>query len=523
MAATPAFQLLEQALLTEHPRDEFMIFYENGAPRTIGTADYQRAIDQAAANLQARTASVAPGSWVGVCLPNSPWWYAVVFAVLKSGFNVMLVNPATPAETLDGYVRDASMAALIHEASATPDRTGAAPITVTLDELLAPTDAQPRSTWARRLAFCTSGSTGANKVVLYTDEAVAGQVQNIAAHFVPGTGNPRFLACLENESVEGLRDLVLLPMSHIYGFQFHLAFALDGYTLVFPKNPAVSGYIDTMREQGVFFTAFTPLLWKTIANICTSRYGALTAESLAQLVGPQFKVSSCGGAKLDNALRKAYLDAGVFSIVGHGMTEAGIICMDFPQEGSLETEGTLCTDAQIELRLLGSDGVLREEGEGELVVWRPHMMDAYLVNGHEEPWERWDGRWFRTGDIFRYENGFFTFVGRAKHVIVTETGENISAEELERHVAFLAGAADHYCVIELDGRPVLLVDGVAPEARETTTASLRTANAELPIYKKIARVVYAPQPLPLTAKGDVKRFALDLDAVRSWPSTVLVR
>ena len=74
---------------------------------------------------------------------------------------------------------------------------------------------------------------------------------------------------------------------------------------------------------------------------------------------------------------------------------------------------------------------------GELSVRGPGILQGYYSKP-EATATRFDGDWFRTGDLFRQdERGYFYIVGRMKDMI-RRTGENIAAREVE---AVLNGAA----------------------------------------------------------------------------------
>src|SRR4030067_2891392 len=58
------------------------------------------------------------------------------------------------------------------------------------------------------------------------------------------------------------------------------------------------------------------------------------------------------------------------------------------------------------------------------------MKDYYKLPG--ETAEVFDGDWFRTGDIGRFdEEGFLVITDRKKDIIVTSGGKNIAPQQLE--------------------------------------------------------------------------------------------
>jgi long-chain acyl-CoA synthetase len=81
----------------------------------------------------------------------------------------------------------------------------------------------------------------------------------------------------------------------------------------------------------------------------------------------------------------------------------------------------------IEIRIDHPD----DTGVGEVVVRGPNVMAGYYKNPEAtaEVLEK-DG-WFHTGDLGSYRDGRLVLCGRAKNVIVLETGKNVYPEEIE--------------------------------------------------------------------------------------------
>jgi long-subunit acyl-CoA synthetase (AMP-forming) len=502
--------------------EEFTLFehYRAGQKNCINNRRYLEASNTMAANLQEQLGSLAPSAWVGLCCSNDPYWYAALFAIMKSGYRVVLINPTSGPDAVRQIVADAGITGVVCDPGFGP--LGVAG--VTLADLLVPTTSAPNVCWADKLAICTTGTTSASKVVVYDAWAMTDQVKAFSAQFALEGGNAGFLALLDDGPLRGRRLLAMLPFCHIFGFIYLMAFALHGCTLVMPHAPTIQGAIEAIKQNQVFLMPYTPILWKKILNVCVSRYGEVTRDNMTKLLGPQFKALGSGGASLEAEIRKAYLDAGIYCMVGIGSTETGVITTDFPTAGSLESLGPALAGSTIELAILLPNGSLAKSGRGELLVYRDELFCSLLVNGQEEPWERFAGRYFRTGDIVDYaDNGLLYFAGRAKNLIVGNTGENISIEELERHFAALGLTGDKYCIIELDDRAALAVYyQVQDGGKDAIVEAARRANAELPTYKKVARAVFTNDPLPLTAKGEIDRRAVAKACARSQDMRVLV-
>ena len=97
------------------------------------------------------------------------------------------------------------------------------------------------------------------------------------------------------------------------------------------------------------------------------------------------------------------------------------------------SEGRATRDTEI--RVVRPDGTLAAPGEeGEIRVRGPHLCRGYVDASLDA--EAFDAAGFlRTGDLGRLDaDGYLVVTGRLKDVIIRK-GENISAKEIEDHLA----------------------------------------------------------------------------------------
>jgi acyl-CoA synthetase (AMP-forming)/AMP-acid ligase II len=92
-----------------------------------------------------------------------------------------------------------------------------------------------------------------------------------------------------------------------------------------------------------------------------------------------------------------------------------------------------------ELRIMNDDLTETPEGEvGELWVSGRSIFWGYYKRPVANA-ESFDGKWFRTGDLFRRDaDGFYYLVGRIKEMI-KRSGENVAANEVEAVLRSLPG------------------------------------------------------------------------------------
>jgi acyl-CoA synthetase (AMP-forming)/AMP-acid ligase II len=134
-----------------------------------------------------------------------------------------------------------------------------------------------------------------------------------------------------------------------------------------------------------------------------------------------------GGANVDVEKRFNTIARNSF-----GMTEIGS-GITLPPEAThmVGTETCGLPSPFREARILDENGNDVPQGqEGELWITGRAILSGYYKRPEANA-ESFQGKWFRTGDIFRQdENGYYYIVGRIKEMI-KRGGENISAREVE--------------------------------------------------------------------------------------------
>ncbi|ADB62673.1 AMP-dependent synthetase and ligase (plasmid) [Haloterrigena turkmenica DSM 5511] len=155
------------------------------------------------------------------------------------------------------------------------------------------------------------------------------------------------------------------------------------------------------------------------------------------------------------------------------------------------------------------------EGRGELAARGPTLSSGY-INNPEANREDFNDGWFRTGDIFVYneEDGTYSFVNRRKYLIKSG-GENIYPAEIEK-VLLQHQEIENATVVRVSDEkwgevPRAVVSTYNPE--QVTTDELmemlrnEIANYKLPHYVEIVH----PDDLPRSATGKIVR-----EEVEDW-------
>ncbi|QJY48251.1 AMP-binding protein [Pseudonocardia broussonetiae] len=225
----------------------------------------------------------------------------------------------------------------------------------------------------------------------------------------------------------------------------------------------------------------------------------------------------CAGAPIPEALAREF--GGVFTggrlvpLYGASEVMAATCChLEDSLERMSSSDGTPALDG-VHIKIIGPDGDEAAPGEeGEICYrgpgailgyWREPERSAAVIDGEG---------WHHMGDLGRADaDGYVRVTGRLKDIII-RGGTNISAGEVEGHLAAHPSVAAVAVVAYPDERMgeraaavVVPAAGAAPTLEELT-AFLRTERRIAP-HKLPERLVVV-DALPMTATGKVQKFRL---------------
>jgi acyl-CoA synthetase (AMP-forming)/AMP-acid ligase II len=224
----------------------------------------------------------------------------------------------------------------------------------------------------------------------------------------------------------------------------------------------------------------------------------------------------CAGAPIPEALAEEFGRAfpqGVLNPL-YGATEvmAATCChRGDPIERRAGSDGSPALDG-VQIRLLGPDGEAVATGdEGEICYWGPGGILGYWDDpGRTAATIDGEG-WHHTGDLGRVDAaGYLRVSGRLKDIII-RGGTNISAAEVEGHVAAHPDVAQVAAVAYPDDRlgekvcaVVVPVAGRRPTLADITDFLRGRAISNQKLPERLLLV----DELPMTATGKVQKFLL---------------
>lgn len=366
---------------------------------------------------------------------------------------------------------------------------------------------------ALAILMYTSGTTGNAKGAMLTHANISSNAL-AAAKVVSLTPEDAFLS--------------IVPWNHIYGLTI---------TLITPiSTGGTSSYTPVDRNLAEVMRKAHPTIILGVPKLYNVLYGRIRSSIekspvkraidrssptlMGKLVknklfGKQFRFFTSGGAPLSPEAAAGFRRMGIGIMEGYGLTETSpllTMCTAFAEAPGMETiEG-------VEIKIADSD----EAGVGEILARGPNIMAGYYKNPQATEEVIDEDGWFHTGDLGTYENGRVVISGRAKNVIVLETGKNVYPEEIEWEFVSIP-AIEEIMVYEgtRQGIPTVsaqiypnwdVLKGLKIEGEEAALEHLweaiRLKNENLATFKRIKYkecLSLVDQPFEKSAKLDIKR------------------
>ena len=328
----------------------------------------------------------------------------------------------------------------------------------------------------------TSGTTGRSKGVMLSEKNyfsamrmyVAGQeaIMRKAQELAPKDMDKPF------------SHFTLVPMFHLSGFICYFAYGIHGWTLNLCADPR-----DVRRDMSMMHSdamSTPPVLVEMIYNEIRR--------------GNQDKLNglwnlSCSSAILDPEILSYLIAHGFYINQCYSMTElAGYGLLNIAQEGE-------------HLRALGKpDGFceIKLDETGEICVRGDVVMLGYYKDPEATAEAIDKDGWLHSGDLARVdEDGFYYITGRRKNLIILDSGENVSPEELEKLLGKCVDIKE--CVVKEMGKKIGAVLCCEPDKEQNVRAFVTELNRTLPLYKRISAVECTAEPLPRNAMGKLLR------------------
>lgn len=494
---------------------------------------------------------IEPGMRMVSLVPFGAQFIELVFAMMKAGVVVVLIDPGMDRKHLIGCLQEVNPDGFLGIPKAQAIRTilrskfpnAKRNITVgrrwfwggkTLKQILELGNLNPSlslpdvQTLDDAAVIFTTGSTGPPKGVAYTHQTFHAQIDRIRSRY---------------EIRQGSRDLACFPL-------FGLFDAVMGVTTVIPDmDPTRPADVDPQkliqaaRQWEVDQSFGSPALWKTVTRWCEANavgrpfptlkrvlsagapVPAATLQSLRRFVHEGAKIETPYGAT--EALPIASIESrAVISETGPAASKGKGVCVGSRFDG-VQWKVIEINDGPI--ANIDETKELPRGKIGELIVSGPMVTRRYVTRAdqnalhkvHDESGDTAEQFWHRMGDVgYLDDQDRFWFCGRKAHRIVSakrtfftipcESVFNVD-EQVDKCALVGVGKPGEQTPV-LVVQPIDLTIGGDTSRAKELEARLRDRAARNPLTQRIDRFVIRDQPLPVDIRHNSKIFREKLAA-----------
>jgi long-chain acyl-CoA synthetase len=453
---------------------------------------------------------VKPGQHVAIYAPNSVAWAAAALGAQTAGAVFVPIYPASTPEQV-AYILDHAEIryvlvagdALINRLEKARTLVATPPEVVAVDdEAFAQAAVRDAATPALVDARFAALDIDQPAQMLYTS-GTSGNPKGVPlTHRNVGQNGADWLACNAPLLEDGDRDLLWLPMSHIFGFGELCAGNLLGWETYLASPADVLELLPAVAPH-VFMSV--PAYWEKIAR-AISAHGDPSerrTDAVRRVTGGRLRFCLSGGAGLKIEIKQQLHQCGVLIIEGYGLTETSpTLTLNRPDAFRFDTVGKPLPSLELEL-----------DTDGEILARGANVFSGYFKDPAATAAAFTEDGWFRTGDVGRWtEDGFLQIIDRKKDILVTAGGKNIPPANIE--AKFVDDPVIDRVVVYGDARPYLVAavwmrPDVPPEDRARLAATrIEEINGELARYETIKRHFIAE--LPLTVEDGTLTSSLKL-------------
>jgi len=515
-------ELLERSAL--HGDKEYIVHGE----RRITYAEHLRLVASVARGLAERY-GVGKGDRVAIVAENRAEWLLTFWATVSLGGVVAALNGWWQADEIAYGVENSDPRVLVGDRKRLARVAGRdlhVPV-IDMDEDFpalerhAPDSALPTTPIAEddpAVILYTSGTTGRPKGAVNTHRGICGfvsvgMVNGVVAMLrvaesgvAPAAAEPPPPTCA----------LVTVPLFHLSGLYAGAVMMLA----VGAKTVWRSGRFDPAevlrlieQERVTTWSALGNMALKVVSHPDVARYDLSSIQNIGSGGSPTSR-------EVQERIRKVFPRGGQNMGIGYGLSESVTpvaVITGKELEQYPDSVGRPAVTHEIEIR--DAEGRSVPDGvEGEIYIRSPYLMLGYWRNPEATAESLLPGRWLRTGDVGRVEEGRLYINSRARDLIL-RAAENIYPVEIEQRLEAHPSVAEA-AVVGVDhaelGQEVKAF--VVPEVgAEIDPAQLASWVGEaLAPFKVPAHWEVRAEPMPRNAAGKVLKHVLTGEAANPF-------
>lgn len=356
----------------------------------------------------------------------------------------------------------------------------------------------------------TSGTSGRPKGVMLSQDNIVSSFDGACKNLQFGEDDVMLsILPLHHAYESNCGILAMLHTSTVVCFNENLKLLMPNLQLFKPTGMGVVPLVlDTLYKQMREAGRRSGLTDEVLASLPPEQAEAALAklaEGAQQAVGGRMHKGFVGGAPMDPEILGRLRKLGLNFPQGYGITECSPLVSISRDRDYKDASVGLPTPAN-EVRIQ----------DGEIQIRGRNVMLGYYKDDEATREAFTEDGWFRTGDLgYIDEDGFLYITGRKKNLIILESGENISPEELEANFAPY-DLIREIVVMEDDGK---ITAHIHPDYEYAEQAGIRDVPAELqrivtevnssqPRYKHIADIKLHDQEFEKTTTKKIKRHTI---------------
>jgi long-chain acyl-CoA synthetase len=486
------------------------LLYKSSLKTDVWTyQDLRERADRIAHWLQ--TQGVSKGDRVVIWAPNSPWWVATFFGILRNGSVLVPLDARSSPDFVNRVLEQSEPRLAVAAAATARNWTYSIPVfSVEELEALLPEDGAKQLPEVgpddlAEIVF-TSGTTGTPKGVMLSHRNIRSNVEAINQVFPCG---PEF------------QPLSILPLSHLLEQTCGLMLPLRGGTrIAYARALQPAAIQRDMAEYRVTTMVLVPRIlslfmdtierrvkrdgkekvWNLMCRISEHlplRARRVLFRSVIQSFGGRLKFLVSGGAALEPELERKWELMGIPILQGYGASETSpIISASAVKDRKPMSVGKA---------LPGTE--LRLAEDGEIQVKGPNVMQGYWKNPEATADVLVDG-YYHTGDLGELDGeGRLYIKGRKKNMIVLANGMKVFPEDVEQALMRVPGVSEAMVMtVPSAYGPQIQAVMLCSSRDADPDAIVRKANAGLAPHQHIRSYEIWHEPdFPRTHTAKIKR------------------
>ncbi len=509
-------EIYKKIITNPHHNIAFLHHENSGDIKSYKYSQYARLCESTARKLSVLLADrKEKNRVVGLKVNNSPFWCFLFWGLLMSGYRPLLIDAKLTKENTQNLLNSAKAIAIITDDQKTYEKNV---ITLSINEVNdISEDLNFVPNWADEVIFCSSGTTGDIKLMVFDGNNMINQLN--ASKKMPDEN----LDIIYPQSIRPLRIIGLIPFHHIFAFvAIFLWYSFYGATLVFTDYLDPVTLMKEIRELKVTHVYHVPLFYEVFSKNFMNRLEDKEKEKVNKLIkynlgliklkeagftikavekyikrstfGNQIRYLISGGGSLNEETSKIVNGIGYPLYNGYGMTEIGVTSVE------LSTNILDRMKRSIGRPLFNVSYKINKKNE--LLVRSPITHIKEIIKGKEKETNFDQEGYFPTGDVAKVDgDGRYYLIGRTKETIIASNGENVYPEEIESYFKNIKGIT-HLAVFAHKNNIILVVQTDNLKIKEEIVHT----NATLPLHKQANKIVLTKDPLPLSSSYKVKRF-----------------